>query len=156
MTKWTITSKAGVNMGIWEGETKVEALESMHREAGYELAIVQGERLIFRSADDEALCGNVGDWHFDELRYYAVRCRTNKWGDMGHLERILHETYEEAFEAKEQLVESIQEFGREEWRSEIIEDCDTEGEVQAAFDAFDEEVEKSIGIVEVDDEGYEI
>lgn len=35
MTKYQITSSAGVDMGAFEGETEVEALDAMARDAGY-------------------------------------------------------------------------------------------------------------------------
>lgn len=36
MRKWKITSAAGVEMGVYEGETADEALDAMARGAGYE------------------------------------------------------------------------------------------------------------------------
>lgn len=66
MTKFNITSRAGVDFGIWDGETKAEALAALHREAGYECR-VEGDDVAFDDEDTERLCGHVADWHIGEV-----------------------------------------------------------------------------------------
>lgn len=65
MTKYRITSQAGADMGIYEGDTKTEALCALHKDAGYPCH-VEDDTIIFRGASDAFLCGQVSDWHFDE------------------------------------------------------------------------------------------
>lgn len=60
MAKWQIYSKAGVDMGEWEGETKDHALAAMHREASYVVDVIDDE-LCF------AECGRVENWDFDAV-----------------------------------------------------------------------------------------
>ena len=64
MTMYTITSKAGVGMGTYEGSSKAEALAAVHRDAGYDVACVDGE-LRFPDAATRELCGDVADWLFE-------------------------------------------------------------------------------------------
>lgn len=59
--KYKIESKAGIDMGIWEGKTACEALAAMHRDAGYDVNVLDGE-LVFKSDKDEELCGNENQW----------------------------------------------------------------------------------------------
>lgn len=56
MTKYRITSEAGVNLGTYEGETEQDALDAMARDAGYksqEDAIDQGFRGRCRAEEIE-------------------------------------------------------------------------------------------------------
>lgn len=67
-TKFQITSRAGLDMGEWEGETKAEALAKLHRDAGYQCTVDQdGDDVEFESESDAELAGYVGDWHFDKV-----------------------------------------------------------------------------------------
>lgn len=63
---YAITSRDGVPHGDWEGKNKAEALAAMHREAGYTVAVEDGD-VVFEDDDTGRLCGYVGDWHFDEV-----------------------------------------------------------------------------------------
>lgn len=67
MTKYHITSKTGLDMGIYEGSSKAEALCTLHKDAGYPCH-VEDDTIIFRGASDAFLCGQVSDWHFDECK----------------------------------------------------------------------------------------
>ena len=66
--KYQITSKASVDMGIFDGESPEEALLSMHRDARCGPAVVRIEdgRLVFGSDEDRELCGDVEDWIIKE------------------------------------------------------------------------------------------
>jgi hypothetical protein len=65
MTKYHITSKAGLDMGIYEGASKAEALCALHKDAGY-WCHVEDDVILFRCDQDSFVCGQVKDWHFDE------------------------------------------------------------------------------------------
>jgi hypothetical protein len=66
MQKYQITSRAGVDFGVLEGETKAEALAKLHRDAGYECR-VEDDDVAFDSDDDARLCGHGADWHIGEV-----------------------------------------------------------------------------------------
>lgn len=61
MTTYKIESKAGETMGTFEGASAAEALAAMHRDAGYDVRAEDGA-LVFRSDEDERLCGGLDDW----------------------------------------------------------------------------------------------
>lgn len=74
MTQYQITSKAGVDMGIFEGSSKAEALCFLHWDAGCRNCTVENDYTIFfECEEDERLFGQVKDWHFDEIKdlFYA-------------------------------------------------------------------------------------
>lgn len=66
MKQYLITSKAGVEMGVYTGVDRTEALSALHRDAGYEVSYADGE-IVFASFSDAKICGDVRDWHFDEI-----------------------------------------------------------------------------------------
>lgn len=65
MHTYRIVSEAGIDMGLWQGETAAEALLALHRDAGYSEQQVwlggDGE-LHFDSDDTRELCGGIDDW----------------------------------------------------------------------------------------------
>ena len=67
MNTYRIESLAGVDHGTWIGDTAGEALARMHREAGYHVDVLidrrGGERLLFASDEDAAICGGLDEWH---------------------------------------------------------------------------------------------
>ena len=69
--KYKIESEAGEDMGIYEGTTKAEALAAMHREAGYNVHVLD-DKLVFVSDEDEALCGTVDDYYITKSRLWDV------------------------------------------------------------------------------------
>ena len=68
MRKWQITSRAGVDMGVYEGMSKEAALSALHTEAGYHTWVDSLGQLCFQSQQDRELCGDIFDWHFDEVK----------------------------------------------------------------------------------------
>lgn len=65
MTKYHITSKAGVDCGVYEGASKAEALCALLRDARIASCVEDG-LLIFKDDDEARMGGQVSDWHFDE------------------------------------------------------------------------------------------
>lgn len=57
LTKFVITSSAGVDMGTYEGATWLHAIAAMHRDAGYKADVIDGE--LRTSAPAE--CGDASD-----------------------------------------------------------------------------------------------
>lgn len=66
MKNFRIESKAGVEMGVWSANTRAEALFAMHREAGYDVTLIDDE-LLFKGDTDEALCGGLDCWYVTEV-----------------------------------------------------------------------------------------
>jgi hypothetical protein len=69
MKRYRISNRAsGRLMGSYEGDTKEDALLSLHRDAGYkehDVRIVDGE-LVFADDDTERLLGGPGAWIVEE------------------------------------------------------------------------------------------
>ena len=61
-SNFRITSRAGVDHGVYAGATEAHALAAMHRDAGYDVSVDDEGRLIFASDDDRALCGDGEVW----------------------------------------------------------------------------------------------
>jgi hypothetical protein len=69
MRKFFITSKAGVEYGIYEGRTEAEALCSLHREAGYSGVKYDAEDdwIEWPNDETERLCGDVDAWTIEDI-----------------------------------------------------------------------------------------
>jgi len=68
-TTYQITSKAGQDMGQYEGRTPAEALVAMHLDAGYRGRMSLSDdltRIIFADAETERLCGSLEDYEIRE------------------------------------------------------------------------------------------
>ena len=53
----------GADFGTFEAGSEVDALATMHREAGYDVAVREdGAELVFASDADRDLCGDVDAW----------------------------------------------------------------------------------------------
>jgi hypothetical protein len=59
---YKIESKAGQQMGEYEGATAAEALAAMHRDAGYSTVRAEGDHVIFPDAETADICGDVDAW----------------------------------------------------------------------------------------------
>lgn len=78
--KYKIESKAGEEMGIYEGATETEALAAMHRDAGYDVTVDEDDVLVFARKSDYEICGGRSDWYVKEYR-----------NTLGHLIRAIEE-----------------------------------------------------------------
>jgi hypothetical protein len=67
MKKFNVYCDTGNYYGVYEGETKTEALCEMHTDAGYDVRVNEHDELVFNDPEDEELCGNVDDWVFCEF-----------------------------------------------------------------------------------------
>ena len=53
----------GADFGTLEAGSEVDALATMHRMAGYDVAVSEdGEELVFASDSDRDLCGDLDAW----------------------------------------------------------------------------------------------
>lgn len=66
MTSFQIFSKSGVNFGVYEGETAAHALAAMHRDAGYDATVEDGD-IKFASDSDAEICGGIDAWSVCEI-----------------------------------------------------------------------------------------
>jgi len=57
-----ISSKAGLDLGVWQAKSANDALMKVHIDAGYNVRLGIDGDLVFQSADDAELCGDIGDW----------------------------------------------------------------------------------------------
>ena len=67
---YSISSTQGTDFGIWEGDSKAEALLALHRDARYgkdKVWLEDGE-LRFKDEDYRQLIGGVSDWHVRPVR----------------------------------------------------------------------------------------
>jgi hypothetical protein len=72
MTTYEISTLLGYSsFGHYEGRTPADALAAMHRDAGYRVAVEDGE-LIWHDDADEVLCGGLDRWHVRPLRLLEV------------------------------------------------------------------------------------
>ena len=71
MKTYQITSKAGADFGPWSGATAAEALVAMHQDAGYPGVFYDDrhDRVVFPDDDTKRLCGDVWDWHFEDVSH---------------------------------------------------------------------------------------
>ena len=67
MDAYQITSRAGVDFGVYQAETAVEALAKCHNDAGYDVHVDDEGELVFKNEDDERLCGRLADWHVEKV-----------------------------------------------------------------------------------------
>lgn len=73
--RFRITNRStGADFGIYETESQsdeiapLDALASMHRNAGYDVAVSEdGTELVFASEADAALCGGLDAWRVTEV-----------------------------------------------------------------------------------------
>lgn len=61
---YKIYSKAGADHGAYEAASPVEALAIMHRDAGYDVEVIDGE-IVFRDTETARLCGGLSDWSIE-------------------------------------------------------------------------------------------
>lgn len=61
MSKWRITSRAGVEYGVYEGETREEAFEKMVAEAGDGV-----------DSDGNRTAGSASDWIIEEVEQWEA------------------------------------------------------------------------------------
>lgn len=137
MTKYHITSKAGADYGIYEGNSKAEALCALHKAAGY-WCYVEDDVIIFRCDQDAFVCGQVKDWHFDEVKKYYIQIHHNDGSIESALntyEHPLEGTIEECWDAAVKMIENMvdddgnkYEYDDVEWSLEEIIDPETEDE----------------------------
>lgn len=68
MSKYVIYSKSGDCYGIWEGESAVDVLLRMHRDAGYDSSTVWVEdgEMCFKDEEYRKMCGDVDRWDIRE------------------------------------------------------------------------------------------
>lgn len=64
-----ITSRStGADFGCFEAGSELDALATMHRDAGYEVTLDEtGTELVFASEGDERLCGGLDVWRVQEV-----------------------------------------------------------------------------------------
>ncbi len=67
MKSYTITSRASVDMGIYQGETPAHALAALHRDAGYQVSVDEHDELVFKDDEEREICGDVDDWIIEEV-----------------------------------------------------------------------------------------
>lgn len=79
MRRWRIISKAGQDHGGWPASTAVEALASMHVDAGYQVH-VQGDELVFPDTETRQVCGGIGDWTIKPAPVTFLDCATARLG----------------------------------------------------------------------------
>lgn len=73
MYTYKITSKGGVEYGLYFGDSKTDALCSLHIDAGYDVTYDRdADSLCFVSASDAELCGDVDSWIITELNEGTV------------------------------------------------------------------------------------
>lgn len=61
---YTIKTKKGVNLGIYEGATQEEAFINLMRDGGYteEQVWIEDDEVCYYSADDMLMCGKPEDY----------------------------------------------------------------------------------------------
>lgn len=64
-----ITNRStGADFGTVEAGSELDALATMHRDAGYDVAVDEtGTELVFASEGDERLCGGLDVWRVQEV-----------------------------------------------------------------------------------------
>jgi len=67
--QYRIISEAGVDHGVWDGDTPAEALAAQHTDAGYP-CVANGDDVRFLDdshldADGGSIAGYVDDWIFE-------------------------------------------------------------------------------------------
>lgn len=71
MSKYKITSDQGAEMGTYEGESELHAVAALHRDAGYDVRVDDGE-LVYDSAEDKRICGDVSRLYVQEVESHRV------------------------------------------------------------------------------------
>jgi hypothetical protein len=66
MTAYRITSKAGLDAGVYFCSTPADALAAAHQDAGYDVTAESGS-LIFEDEADREICGDLDAWHIEEI-----------------------------------------------------------------------------------------
>ncbi len=64
-----ITSRStGADFGCFDAASELDALATMHRDAGYDVTMDEtGTELVWDDADDAALCGGLDVWRVQEV-----------------------------------------------------------------------------------------
>jgi hypothetical protein len=66
MHSYSITSKAGLHLGVYSGEATADALAEAHRDAGYDVEAENGA-LFFADEADRAICGDLDAWIIEQV-----------------------------------------------------------------------------------------
>lgn len=100
MSYWKITGRQGDDKGIWQGDEPINALASMHRDAGYDVD-VEGGRITGADADE---VGGIAEWFVEGAKpeHLLKAVANDQIGDEGSAIR----------EARDQLGLSRVKFGR--------------------------------------------
>ena len=67
MKKFNISNRHWTDYGIYEGQTKAQALCAMHTDAGYNVSVDEDDELVFECQEDRGLCGDVDAWVLEEV-----------------------------------------------------------------------------------------
>jgi len=141
---YLIANAQGKDLGIYGGESEVEAVCAMHEDAGYCVSVVGGE-LVFESEEDRRLCGDVDAFRIEHVvdRREAEHCPVTSYLD----EPVA------ASEAKVTLTD------HDGWVADVI---DTEGQPHRVWlsahddDDIDTIVQEVYGIDGIDFDGVEV
>lgn len=67
--EYRISSKAGADFGIWEGDSPAQALLALHRDAEYgpDIVWLEDDAFVFATEEDRELIGGLSSWTVREI-----------------------------------------------------------------------------------------